>query len=60
MIEGPAACPISRVAGRYRVALDLMSPDPRVLQRVMTGVRRMGLLTSDTHLAVDVDPVALL
>lgn len=60
IVEGPAPCPISRVAGRHRIALDLFSDDPRVLQRAMSGVRRMGVLTSDTHLGVDVDPVALL
>ncbi len=60
VLEGPAPCPISRVAGRHRIALDLLSPDPRVIQRAMSTVRGTGLLTSDTHLGVDVDPVSLL
>ncbi len=59
-LEGPAPCPVSRVAGRFRVALDLHSPDPRVIQRAMNAVRGAGSLTSDTHIAVDVDPVSLL
>eukprot|EP00913_Durusdinium_trenchii_P006317 g5929.t1 len=58
VLEGPAPCPISRVAGRRRIALDLLSPDPRVIQRAMSTVRATGLLTSDAHLGVDVDPGA--
>lgn len=60
VLEGPAPCPISRVAGKHRIALDLLSADPRVIQRAMNSVRSSSLLTSDTHIGVDVDPVSLL
>ena len=60
VLEGPAPCPISRVAGKHRIALDLLSADPRVIQRAMSTVRTSGLLTSDAHIGVDVDPVSLL
>jgi len=60
VISGPAPCPIARIAGHHRVALELTAQDPRTIQRAMGRARREGLLTSDAHIAVDVDPVALL
>ncbi len=59
-LRGPAACPLSRLADHHRQQLELMAPDAATLQKLMTALRNAKLLKSDTHTAVDVDPVALL
>lgn len=59
-IRGPIACPISRVAGFYRFAVELLAPTAADIQRALTALRSAGLVKSDAHTAVDVDPVALL
>lgn len=59
-IKGPMPCPISRIAGYYRVAVELLAPDATTIQHVLTHVRNLGLVKSDAHTAVDVDPIALL
>jgi primosomal protein N' (replication factor Y) len=62
-IRGPMACPIARVAEHHRIGIDLLAPPPdaaATLQRLLTALRNTGLLISDGHTAVDVDPVALL
>lgn len=60
LIRGPMPCPISRVNGQHRVAIELIADNATPLQRALTGARADGLLKSDAHTAVDVDPVALL
>lgn len=61
VIVGPALpCTIARLAGQHRFAIELLAPQAGVLHRVLSAVRHAGLLTSDAHTAVDVDPLALL
>lgn len=59
-IEGPAPCPISRIAGKHRIALDVYAEDRTIIQHALGAARAAGHLISDVHTAVDVDPTALL
>ncbi len=59
-IDGPSECPISRVAGQYRFAAEILCPSPATLTSLLNAVRARGLLKSDAKTAVDVDPVALM
>jgi len=59
-IRGPMACPISRISGRWRMAVEVTAPTPGVIQRLLTELRNRGLARSDALTAVDVDPIALL
>ncbi|MBL9031892.1 MAG: primosomal protein N' [Phycisphaerae bacterium] len=58
-VEGPAPCPIARIAGQHRIAVDAYAPDAAMLARTLGDLRARGLLLSDAKTAVDVDPVAL-
>jgi primosomal protein N' (replication factor Y) len=59
-IIGPAPCAIERIAGQHRFEITLVSPRRAAIQSLLGGLRARGLLTSDSHTAVDVDPVALM
>lgn len=59
-VLGPAPCPISRIAGQFRHGLELIAPRASDLQAVLGRLRAAGALRSDAHMAVDVDPVALM
>ncbi len=59
-LRGPMPCPIARVADYHRQQIELVAPDAATLQRLMVQLRNARVLTSDTHTAVDVDPVSLL
>ncbi len=59
-IRGPFPCALSRVAGQHRIAIELLAQSAGAVQQLLTLCRNQGLLKSDTHTAVDVDPVALL
>jgi primosomal protein N' len=59
-ITGPMPCPIARIGDHHRIAIELLAPGRAVLQRVLGAVRGQGLLISDAHTAVDVEPIALL
>jgi primosomal protein N' (replication factor Y) len=59
VVRGPAPSPISRIAGHYRYAVDVIAPRAGVLQQVLGAARAQGLLKSDAKTAVDVDPVAM-
>ena len=59
-MRGPAACAISRIADHHRMQVELMADAAAPIQRVLTALRNDGRLISDTHTAVDVDPVSLL
>ncbi|MCW5764517.1 MAG: primosomal protein N' [Phycisphaeraceae bacterium] len=62
-VRGPFPCPISRIGGFHRVAIEVMAAPPLgrgTLQRLLAEVRSRGLVTSDARTAVDVDPIALL
>ena len=59
-IRGPVACPIARIAEFHRLQIELIAKDAATLQKLMTALRNARLLKSDNHVAVDVDPVALM
>ncbi len=59
-LRGPSVCPIARLADYHRRQIELLAAAAGPLQRLLTAVRNEGRLISDTHTAVDVDPVALL
>ncbi|MDX2114612.1 MAG: primosomal protein N' [Planctomycetota bacterium] len=59
-VRGPMECAIKRVGDHYRFAVEMLSATAGPLQRVLSGLRSAGLVRSDAHTAVDVDPVALL
>jgi primosomal protein N' (replication factor Y) len=59
-IEGPAPCPIARIAGRFREQVELHAPTATELQQVLAAARSEGLLRAGSAMAIDVDPVALM
>ncbi|MBL0921350.1 MAG: primosomal protein N' [Phycisphaerales bacterium] len=59
-IRGPMPCALSRVGGQRRVAVEVLAPSAGVIQALLTACRNEGLIKSDAHCAVDVDPVAML
>ena len=59
-IRNPAPCPIARIADRWRVQIELLSDGPGGIQRLLAAARSRGALRPGEHVAVDVDPVALL
>ncbi|MBL8762707.1 MAG: primosomal protein N' [Phycisphaerae bacterium] len=59
-VEGPLECPIGRIAGYHRWAVELMGAARGSIQAVLGAARARGLLKSDARTAVDVDPVALM
>jgi len=60
VVQGPAPCPISRVAGFFRFGVELSARSPKEMQDLLAELRAEGTVRSDAHTAVDVDPVALL
>jgi len=60
VLLGPMYPPIERIAGFFRVQIEIIASDAGRLQRLLGAARRRGALRSDAHMAVDVDPVALL
>jgi primosomal protein N' (replication factor Y) len=59
-IVGPGPAPIARIAGHHRFELMLIGRQRMAIQEVMAAVRARGLLKSDAHTAVDVDPMAMM
>ncbi|MEX2673500.1 MAG: primosomal protein N' [Phycisphaeraceae bacterium] len=59
-VIGPMPAPIARIGDYFREQVEVMAPDAARLQAVLVKVRAWGHLRSDTHMAVDVDPVTLL
>ena len=63
-IRQPSACPISRVAGRYRVQLEVLADSPAAISRLLSSARSNGVFSGALALgesvAIDVDPIALL
>ena len=57
---GPMECPIGRIAGFYRVGLELTALRRGVLQQTLSIVRSQGMLKGDARTAIDIDPIALL
>jgi len=58
--KGPMDAPMARVAGFYRVAIELLAPSAGQIQRVLTALRSRRLVKSDASCAVDVDPISML
>jgi primosomal protein N' (replication factor Y) len=59
-VTGPSVCAMERIHDHWRFAVEVTAPRAGQVQRCLQAVRAAGLLTSDLHTAVDVDPVALL
>ena len=59
-IIGPAPCAIGRIAGQFRIEVQVSAPDAGTLRDTLNTLRSAGLLKSDAKTAVDVDPVSLL
>ena len=59
-VVGPMPCAITRIANRYRWAIDMTCPSPKPMQDAMSKLRAQGLLKSDSHVAIDVDPIWLM
>lgn len=59
-IEGPADCPISRVAGFHRIGIEVIARRRGAIQSTLAAARARGLLKSDARTAVDVDPISLM
>jgi primosomal protein N' (replication factor Y) len=59
-LRGPMPCPISRIAGYFRVQLVMSCATPAKMQRVLAIAREKGDLARGERVQVDVDPVSLL
>lgn len=60
MITGPAPCPISRISGQFRFEVVVIAPLASTIQRLLAELRRMYGVKSDSAIAIDVDPVAMM
>jgi len=59
-ILGPIVPPIARIGGYHRMQFEIIAPNATHLQLFITTARDRGILRSDAHMAVDVDPISLL
>jgi primosomal protein N' (replication factor Y) (superfamily II helicase) len=59
-VVGPMPCSISRIANRYRFEIEMTCVAPKPMQSAMASLREQGLLKSDNHVAIDVDPIWLM
>jgi primosomal protein N' (replication factor Y) len=59
LIDGPAPCSISRIAGYFRYEVLLNAASTGKIQALLQAGRQQGLIKSDSTTAVDVDPVSL-
>jgi len=59
-VLGPLTPPIARIGGYHRVQIEIIAASAGRLQKLLSETRRRGALTSDAHMAVDVDPISLL
>jgi primosomal protein N' (replication factor Y) len=60
LIRPAADCPIGRINDRFRVQIELLAPTASALATLIAAGRSAGAIVPSDHLAVDVDPVALL
>lgn len=62
-MRGPHPCAIARIAGRYRLQIELLADSPGHATRFLANARAAGVFTGPVALgeavAVDVDPVSL-
>ncbi|NOG53236.1 MAG: primosomal protein N' [Planctomycetes bacterium] len=59
-VHGPMPCALGRIAGQFRIAIELQSQSAGAIQQVLAGARNRGLVRSDAQTAVDVDPITLM
>lgn len=59
-VVGPMPCSITRIANRYRWAIEMSCVSPKPMQSAMSVLRKKGLLKSDSAVAIDVDPLWLM
>lgn len=59
-VRGPMEAPVSRIAGMYRFAVEVLAVDALSLVRVLSALRHEGILKSDAETAIDVDPIDLM
>jgi primosomal protein N' (replication factor Y) len=59
-VVGPMEAPIARIGDYHRQQIELIADHAGWVQMVLGRVRQQGLITSDFHTAVDVDPTSLL
>jgi len=59
-VVGPMPCSITRIANRYRWAIEMSCASPKPMQVAMMHLREKGLLKSDSAVAIDVDPIWLM
>jgi primosomal protein N' (replication factor Y) len=63
VIVGPSPCAIGRIAGQFRFEILITATGSKgrtALQQALADARSAGVVKSDAHTAVDVDPVSLL
>ena len=59
-IIGPLVPPIARIGGYHRIQFEIIAANAPSLQTFIVTARDHGILRSDAHMAVDVDPISLL
>jgi primosomal protein N' (replication factor Y) len=59
-VNGPVPCTINRISNFYRFEIVILCPSPKPIQDAMQRVRDLGLLKSDSRVAIDVDPIWLM
>ena len=59
-IDGPAPSALARAEGWHRWDILVRAPGAGGVQRVLGAARDVGMLVSDAHTAVDVDPVSVM
>lgn len=59
-IDGPVLARVGRIAGYHRFEILLIGRQRMAIQEVLAAARAAGLVKSDAHTAVDVDPVSLM
>jgi primosomal protein N' (replication factor Y) len=63
VIVGPSPCAIGRIAGQFRFEILITATGGKgrtALQQALADARSAGVVKSDAHTAVDVDPMSLL
>jgi primosomal protein N' (replication factor Y) len=59
-IRGPTPARVARIGGYWRFDVLLIASGANLIQRLLGATRSRGMVLSDAHMAVDVDPVSLL
>ena len=59
-VLGPAACPLSRLRGKYRWHLLIKAPDTDLLRARLRAAMAQLSQTDRIGLTVDIDPMSLL